>query len=454
VTWHFEATTGRAHEFTLSYRVRGVTVPEQAADLFTWTVLPVDHDYRIASSEMTLELPAGAELVGTPTIELWRMAEPDVRVGEPTIDVSAKSLDHDASYAVALRAGRGSLANAPPAWRARELQVEENGLVAIALAAALTFGALLVLGFAWLNSPRLAAGTTDRHRVEQSPPSDLSPALASALVTNGSPGPGSLVATLVDLARRGAVTIVETQPGSRWRSPSYALAGGAAGALEAHEREFLKRVFQDRAGGQVDLKDGIKRAWRGHDSYAHTVRAELERLRFISPERVHGKRRLVIVSTVLLGMALVAIAVAIAFADAAGGRAFLPALGLGVVAALGYILSSALSRLSDEGARVASRWRAFAQHLKNVSKDKSAASPGQLDEWFPYAVGVGLGLPWAKRRASAVGRAPAPAWLVPLLRDKGTNGALAVVLFTSGANAGAGAGGVGGAAGGGSSGAS
>ena len=77
VRWHFRATGTSVHTFELTYRARGVVQQTDQGDLFEWQALPSEHDYRIASSTIDIDLPAAP--AAAPRVETRRTAS--ARIG-------------------------------------------------------------------------------------------------------------------------------------------------------------------------------------------------------------------------------------------------------------------------------------------------------------------------------------------------------------------------------------
>ena len=60
VTWHFAPISDSTHTFTLVYRVQGAIRQLDDADALIWRAFPEEHDYKIASSTITLSYPPTA----------------------------------------------------------------------------------------------------------------------------------------------------------------------------------------------------------------------------------------------------------------------------------------------------------------------------------------------------------------------------------------------------------
>ncbi|MCA9918724.1 MAG: DUF2207 domain-containing protein [Anaerolineales bacterium] len=68
VTWHMEPTANTTRTFVLEYRMLGVVEQTENSDLLRYQPLPDEFEYSIGSSTVTLEYPASANLLATPTV--------------------------------------------------------------------------------------------------------------------------------------------------------------------------------------------------------------------------------------------------------------------------------------------------------------------------------------------------------------------------------------------------
>jgi uncharacterized membrane protein len=141
---------------------------------------------------------------------------------------------------------------------------------------------------------------------------------------------------------------------------------------------------------------------------------------------------------------------AVVFAVIAGAS-----LGAFILSVALLIYAGAFSILTPAGEEQSSRWKGFAEYLKQVSKGREPAiRPDYFELYLGYASVFGLGANWAKY-FQKLGGVPLPVWFHATAGGNANFGAIVAVMSTSdsaGAGGGGGAGGAG-ASGGGSSGA-
>ena len=430
IRWRLPELSDTAVETQVRYRVLGVSVPRADADHLRWTVLPREHDYRIASCVVTVTWPEDVRPLGPLALGGVRHARPVVVPDAVPGRVEARDIRKDGHFAVQLRFPSGSITAGTPAWLARGQEQRAAAVAYVLASAALAAGIIglfVLLRMRAPGPPRVAVA----HAVT-APPGSRPPALAGALRNNGSWGaPHLALATLVDLAQQGHVEIEEVAAGSRWSAPTFEVVRRSRQApAHEHERVVLDGVFEGQAAlnARVPLARAGKALTSHLGEFGRAVREELRRERLVDDERLALRRLLtrVAVAGVIVG--------AIAFAPVGlllprTGPAPMLIPGAIVLASLvGLAIGRSVTPLSDRGVLEAARWRGFDRSLRAAAKAGagSTATPGQLTEWVGYATALGAGAVLAKYLKDR--GAPLPAWLRSVSSD---DGALLHVMTTS-----------------------
>jgi len=464
VTWHMEATSNAARTFVLTYRAQGVVRQEANADVLLWQALPDEYEYAIGQSITAVHYPSFAALT----------AEPQVYAGEAQIErqpgmitFRAADLPPNSPLVIGLSFTPGSLVSAPPAWQTAEQaatvrRAEQQAqipywLALTALAVTAVAGAFMVY---WRrnNPPRLVSKQTI-----YSPPGDLKPGVAGAIVAeSASPSWANALGTLFDLADRGVLRIEELAEKKWYRSHSFEirLAQRPSGLLP-HEEELLNLLFVSKKGqteavtlSELDQKV-TSSAW---DKYKNALQAEIKQAGFLSVERKQVRRVYFVLGGIMIVAGAGGLFLAAILSDMLGFGPLLLAGGILLLGVVGVIMGAAFSPLSDVGAETAVAYKAFAQHLKNVTKGKEAVgAPQMFERYLPYAASFGLLEQWAKHFEKA-GWNHVPSYF-HVLSTTGDNqmGAFIAMLAATSSSGGSAAGAAGaagaGAAGGGASGA-
>lgn len=117
VRWRFAPVTDSTHTFELVYVVRGVVQQSERGDLLDWQALPSEHDYRIATSTVGIDLPVAP--IERPTVTTKRTALAGIGTEDTRVTVSASGIRSNGWLAVSVVLPPGSVIDAPPAWQAR-----------------------------------------------------------------------------------------------------------------------------------------------------------------------------------------------------------------------------------------------------------------------------------------------------------------------------------------------
>jgi hypothetical protein len=444
VEWQFAPTGPSSHTFALRYIARGVAYRDGDRDVVRWRALPEEHRYTIATSRITIaptETP-----VDPPAIDQRRVGEVSMTQSAERIDIVAKAVKSNGWVIAELRFPAGHVASATPAWQQRQLDAVALAPRWATIAGGVFVTGVLILVLARQGYPTPTIGFDDAMSTQ--PPSRLPAALAAVLAARGRTSGYHSMATLLDLADRGVLTVRALPRRLGTRVYEISQVPGKHD-LDDHEAEALTIAFAGH-GDDVSLSKARSRLARGARRFAAAVNGDLAERGLLDPSRKRVRDLLTMVSVALLIGAGVGCAVVAPLIPRFDGWPFLVPLGLALSGIAGLIMVASVTPLSDQGLMEAAQWRGFRRHLKslaNVRDDAGAA--GVPSRWIVYGVAVGLARQWSrylKKHPDA-----APPWFVPSAHDD--SGAFAAFVGSSAAGSGGGSAGGGAAAGGGGSGA-
>ncbi|MGA9397562.1 MAG: DUF2207 domain-containing protein [Anaerolineaceae bacterium] len=471
VTWHFQPTTDQTRIYSLTYQVSGV-VRKNGTDTIVWMAIPQDHDYRVQGSRITVNYPSGAKLSDLPLLS----GSLDYRVesvGNPVI-LTTGPVEVDTPLVLTLNFGGGTLTENAPVWQINEQRRQERSAktMPITIAGFLSvFFVLMIVLVVIARKPR----TTDEITLPPStnrpvsPPTDYKPAVAAVLAARLNPMMMHSLATLIDLAQRGIVTI-EQLPGKWLNSNRFELVRlPYSGSLSPHEQVLMEALFTKRGQPieRIDLSEYAQLLSKRWSDFSKAIKLEISALGLINPERKQQQIRMFIVSVCMLlagfflaiGMAIFIMArpspLSLDMDQLASGflGGFIALFGSGVI----YIIFAALyTPLSAEGRWISSQWNGFAKYLKDIiALREQTVRPDTFSHFLPFAAGFGLGSQWAKSFHKR-GSAEVPTWFHALNAQDadGSYGAFTAFMANSSSSASSSSsGGAGGASGGGGSGA-
>lgn len=407
VRWFYAAEDER-RTFTVSYALDGALVVGPQWSEFFWTYAAAGRERRTERLDIAIRLPAA---VAADDLHAWTRGPQDridvasvpggydataTRIGarEPVtirtvfptsvLDASAAAVtDPDFSLEWA-RADEEAFRASRIRRAERDARVGGIGRQ-VALAAALLGVAAFVIVFGKYGKRFPADGAIGTH-VGLVVPGRLEPAAIGWLLAGRQTTTGHVLATLLDLARRGYFRIEERPPKPGWlsrdRSTFTIEATGQAPRddLLDWERSLLEFVRARLDGGGRDLEKLFSQdaspARKWFSAWKRDVAAEASGRGWVDKTSYRGASLNAGIQLALLIAALVAV-------PFAGPGALFAVLLCGVLA----LLSLAIIRNTREGETVYRRWKIYRDTL---ARGDSRAGDGALDLHFIYAVAFGV----------------------------------------------------------------
>ncbi|HLI26008.1 MAG TPA: DUF2207 domain-containing protein [Chloroflexota bacterium] len=412
VTWWFPPTQDARRTFDIRYRAEGAVRIYPGGDQVYWPAIEPDRRFPVREARVRVRLPAevapdALRAAAYPERLNARYTMLDAR----TVEFVATDLPPGEPLVIRVQFPHGLVNAQPPAWQAaadREDWLQQNlrpALDFLMLVAALL---ILAVGLTWLALRWSASRAPTVGAVPpllREPPDDTPAPLVGVLLDQRADNQ-DIVATLFDLARRGAVRIT---PVAGPAGPSDYLLERLPTepeALRDYERHVLLAVFGEAT--QVRMSE-VWRTFAGtwptlkRALYQEAVRAGL----FADdPELV--RRRYQAWGVTLGALAILGWLVGASLLGHYSGLAWLPPLALLLVGLALLVAAPHLPRRTRVGALAARRWEAFRRYLAATAAGREQAPPELFERYLPYAIVFGLDRSWVERFASTA--APAPSW--------------------------------------------
>jgi uncharacterized membrane protein YgcG len=414
IRWYFPPTQG-VRQYTFSYMVEGaVGLFGDRGELF-WMAIPADVPGNILASQVTVQLPPGVtagmttgRVNGTESPRVTTAFSPDARrVTFTTSDMlrSGETLEAGVDFDLA------GMRVVTPEWQIREAEAlirkERADTVNLFLALAgflVLIGGPLVVLLMWYTRGRdPEVGLVAEWLPE--PPEPLPPGLVGTLVDE-SADLRDILATIVDLARRGYITIDESKS-----DHTYTVANSEWTTLETFEHRLLKNLFGRKSS--IKLSE-LRYRFHSHlpGLYRDLYGSVVERGYFRTPpDTVRNRYRALAFVTLVfafLGMIFVS-AVAGDY-----GALLCPVAALFPVGLFGLWMATHMPVKTLEGAEQAAKWRAFRKYLEQIDRYTKLEEATELfDRYLPYAVAFGLERTWI-RKFSKIEHTPVPTWYGPV----------------------------------------
>ncbi|MFN8534727.1 MAG: DUF2207 domain-containing protein [Dehalococcoidia bacterium] len=401
ITWYFSPTTDATRTFELRYTVGGAIQTNGDISRFAWIFIERDRQYPIESSTVTLALPASAE-----PLEAGSNVSGGAQPARTTVAPDRRSVVYQggpfpAGSAWELRA-QFPAAILPDRPAPAEPLAPQDALALLGSAALGFFafaGGLLALFVArYVQRPR-PRGLVAEYFPQ--PPDASPPALAGWLV-DGRVTTGALIATLVDLARRGYLRMTESAGDLSFAR----LRDGAD--LPPFERTLLDLAAPSE--GATDLATVQHALANGRRTIVSQIDADARQGGWVA-----SPRRALPIAGALFFLFLVApvacLAALVALPGLWGYLIIAPMLALMVVALVAIVMTLFAPRRTDAGVLAAARWKAFRRYLENLDRYTTVQQArDQFEHYLPFAIAFGLERSWIERFAAI--DVPAPAWYV------------------------------------------
>ncbi len=408
VRWFFPPTTSTVRTFHLRYRVRGAVRRYPEGDQLWWNPLPAEHAYEIRSSTVTVFLPPGAI---AQRIAAYGPADGMVLENGQTVRFQARRpLQPDESFEIRVQFPHGILPPEPPAWQVWEdrLPLYNLGLLALGLLMLVGGPVLALMVWAWRGRDPYVGIVPDELA---EPPSADPPAMVGVLLDEQA-DLRDILATVVDLARRGVLTIEEVREG--FTRDFVLRRTGQEADLRPFEAVLLRALLDGTSARRLrDLRYRFFR--RLPEIEAALYRAVAQAGWFVGrPDRVRGGYRLLAFLTgglaVLTGIG----------AGNWGGQGlwglWAVVVGLGGTALAWFLIAPHMPRKTRKGAELAARWRAFARGLRRMQQLAPEEARARLEQYLPYAVAFGMERRFLRQWQEIAPDLPPPPWYRPWVR--------------------------------------
>jgi hypothetical protein len=421
IDWYFEPAIGR-RTYTFSYTVKGgVRVgssEEGSGDQIFWKAIPSDHPALVAQSTVTIHLPEGVRPQQfTGTTDYLVAAYIDGQESDAmniTVSDDGRTITYNTTQPlvtgqqleVRVQFPHGVLPISTPRWQAAEQRGDVLGLITLIISLLILVGGpLLVLLLWYVRGRDPVTGVVVPDYVSE-PPDALPPAVAGTLVDEKAEM-RDIVSTLVDLARRGYITMTEEK-----HDHILTRTEKSEDDLRPFERQFLADIFggtEERKLSSLRYKFAHKLPKLRQMLYEELVR---EKLVPSSPEGVRNRYGCFSILVFVVALAAFFATMTI-LPTTAAGMAFCPALALGVTAAALLIASRFMPVKTKKGVEAAAKWSAFKAYLQNVEKyENLAEAKGIFEKYLAYATAFGLERTWINK-FSRVADTPVPPWYIP-----------------------------------------
>ncbi len=422
IRWFFPPTTNTTRAFDLAYTVHGAIRIHEDGDKLQWFAIDNQRDFPIESSSVTVTLPPGAQFVRNPDsagVEAAWGLSPD---GSSVTYIASRSLSPSDTFEIGVEFTHGIIPASPPRWQAAQDQAEAYELgvkpyvdlgLGVLAGALFLGGPALILLLWYLRGRDPQIGPVPEYIEE--PPDDLPPGILGTLIDERA-DMRDVVATMIDLARKGYMDIEETERigllGLGGKDFVFRRSDKPDADLEPVEQEVLSGIFR-RNKVDVRLNDLRNRFYKRLPGIQKRLyQAMVSRGFFRSnPDTTRSMYR-------GIGWAMLIGAIFLGGFVSAGLSSFsqmVPCVfgAIGLTGLVAVAFGGAMPAKTRKGAEAAARWGAFKNYLNRIDKLADIGQSGELFErYLPYAIAFGIKDSWIFKFTQQP-TTPVPGWYMP-----------------------------------------
>jgi uncharacterized membrane protein len=422
ITYYYSTAHNEERTFKVAYTVQGATRYYTGGDQVYWVAVYSDRNgYPVLNSRVTVNLPQGATATQAAT---YGAPATVTGSGESLVTAVAKgAIDSGEQMEIRVQFPHGIITGQAPPWQAaydQQRAYEENtkpiiDLVVLLVSLLIFIGGPALTIVLWYTRGRdPQVGLIAEYLNE--PPANISPGEAGTLIDERA-DMQDIMATLVDLGRRGVLTMTETGKTNRsglvydrdWtfaRGPNY---GSAVTTFERRLLDALKLSTHE----QYDLSDLKNKFYTQIEPIKNALYAQLVQDGYYkrSPETTRGIYNGL--GVLLLVLTIVAGVIALGASDVSSTALCIPA-ALGVTTVVFFIVAHSMPARTRLGAETKMRLEAFKRYLQNIEKYVNLKeATDQFDKYLPFAIAFGLDRTWINKFSSV--DAPGPTWYIPYM---------------------------------------
>lgn len=407
VDWYFPPTVG-THTYVFSYTAQKALRIDSDLNQLFWKAIPADHGQPVLAGTMTITLPEAiaaevstARIDGTETDSILITPSPDHR------QVTFELTEFLAAYSeleIGVQFPAGQLTATTATWQRAEQIRDVMGLIVLFIAILLLIGLPLLMLALWFLFGRDPQATIVPDYLAE-PPSDLPPAIVGTLVDEQA-DMQDVLSTLVDLARRGYLTMQEVGN----TDFLFQRAPQSGDNLRHYENYLLDKLFK---GSTSQTLSGLRYKFAQNVSFIQKdLYAQLKQEGFVnrSPEEVRNSYGCL--GFLMGGLGFIGL-FALPALNPEVSTMFCPAGALLIGGLVTLLTAKAMPVKTQKGADATAQWLAFKKYLQDIEKYTNLSEAGEIfEKYLGYAIAFGLERNWITK-FSSMPTARIPGWYIP-----------------------------------------
>jgi uncharacterized membrane protein len=415
--WIYGSTSNTSRTFRITYHVSGAIRVYDDHDEFDWYAVPPDWGSAIFNSRVQATFPTGSDSSTWEVSSIPSEAELS-RQGNTIVWTAGGGLG--GGFEVGAKIPKGVLSATKPAWQAAVDQQEQQQqnydknirpIINFALFLAgilILVGGILLLIMRWYRLGRDKPVKLPTDYLTE-PPSDLPPGLVGTLLDE-SADVRDVIATVVDMGKKGNLTITENQAGGLFGGKDFQYTQTGSKTTYPFEDMVLSAVF--KSGQTVGLSDLKNQFYSSLSGIYDAMYKALVDLKYFPENPINVRSRSQSLGCGILVLGIIVTILWFTFGSTISYMLLLPGLALGAVGVVGFMLSGAMPRKTDFGAEEAEKWRAFKRYLQQIQRYTNVQEASdRFQKYLPYAVAMGVDQEFTRQFQSVP--AAMPTWYIP-----------------------------------------
>ncbi len=399
-----EPVTG-LHTIVLEYRVQGGLRYYEGGDQLWWKAVYPDRAAPVAASRVTVTLPVQVDPTALVVAAYGHPASWEIADGGRRVIFEAQDIPPGKELEVRVQFPNGIVEGSPAPWQQREdFWIRWGPVANVLIVTAVLFGFLLPLVL-WYQRGRDAPVPLAAKYLSE-PPDDLPPALVGLLVDEVAGG-NEIMATLVDLARRGAIIMEERDKGTikllKWTLPQRDITFRLVDPSKCRHRveeETVREIFGHQKTFSLSEIGAHPRTWQKRikrlldQYYKQGVEAGL------FPAHPHRVR----MTWMIVGFLVAALGFGSGFLvmmlTNRTATEYVPAIMIWIFGSIpmGMVwmfVGTKMPRKTKKGSEAAARWKAFKAYLRDLERyGEIKTAQERWEEYLPYAIALGVAKPF------------------------------------------------------------
>ena len=388
IQMNFDLTDTSA-TWTIQYRAKTVVMFFDKGDELRWYVFDAGTPVPIGAVRATVKIPGSV-----PSTDMTQAVQAGFGVATSVTSPAASTMVYQASdippytnFWIVTGFPKGVVKYTWTARRLAEFLVPKIGFL---LPIAFFLGMLLI----WRRRGRDEPAAVYAKYVSE-PPSDLSPGLAGALIDE-KVDTKEVIATIVDLARRGYLDITDTdKKGPARKTVTIFTRRKPLDDLNGFELKVAESLFDAKHPDQVTTAELKNQFYTHVDPIVNQVYTDVTRRKLFHSNPKTARSRWFGYG-VLVGVILAVLTVIMALAGLPGWGWFM----LGSIAAVVvvWVFAPHMPQRTPSGAQEQRKWEAFRNYLKDLTRFQDMESAKEsFEKYLPYAIAFGVEKDWVRR---------------------------------------------------------